>query len=166
MKSFLTTLVLSFLSLSLNVKAGFPEGENGFDIKKIENNYRLPCKEIGKDKCIARSIGISACTFVYGIESNQSFQESLRNTDLIFRAIMKGNNLDVNSIFDKNNSIKKSIKDEAIKTIKFCRENIIKVIPKMTNLPEEELNQRKIEELADTYPKWYLHTLEEIRNGS
>ena len=165
MKSFLTTLVLSFLSLSLNVKAGFPEGENGFDIKKIENNYRLPCKEIGKDKCIARSIGISACTFVYGIESNQSFQESLRNTDLIFRAIMKGNNLDVNSIFDKNNSIKKPIKDEAIKTIKYCRENIKKVIPKITNLPEEEFNEKRIEELTDTYPEWYLYTLEEIRMG-
>ena len=104
MKSFLTILI--FLSLPFNVKAGFPEGENGFDIKKIENNYRLPCKDIGKDKCIARSIGISACTFVYGIESNQSFQESLRNKDLIFRAIIKGHNPDFDSIFDKNNSIK------------------------------------------------------------
>ena len=157
MKSFLT--ILLFLSLPSNVNAGFPEGENGFDIKKIEDNFRLPCKEIGKDKCIARSIGISACTFVYGIESNQSFQESLRNTDLIFRAIMKGNNLDVNSIFEKNNSIKKSIKDEAIKTIRYCRENIKKVIPKITNLPEEELNEKRIEELADIYPKWYLNTL-------
>ena len=165
MKSFLTTLVLSFLSLSLNVKAGFPEGENGFDINRIKENYRLPCKEIGNEKCIARSIGISACTFVYGIESNQSFQVSLRNTDLIFRAIMKGNNLDVNSIFDKNNSIKKNIKDEAIKTIKYCRENIKLVIPKITNLPKEKLNEKKIEELTDTYPNWYLHTLEEIRRG-
>ena len=43
---------------------------------------------------------------------------------------MKGNNLDVNSIFDKNNSIKKSIKDEAIKTIKYCRENIKKLSQK------------------------------------
>ena len=163
MKSFLT--ILLFLSLPFDVQAGFPDGEKGFDIKKIEENYRLPCKRIGNDKCIARSIGISACTVVYGIEANQSFQESLRNTDLIFRAIMKGNNLDVNSIFDKNNSIKKSIKDEAIKTIKYCRENIKKVIPKITNLPEEELNERRIEELTDTYPKWYLHTLEEIRRG-
>ena len=163
MNKFLFTLL--FLSLSFPVKAGFPEGKDGFNIKKIEDSYRLPCNEIGKDNCIARSIGISACTFVYGIEANQSFQESLRNTDLIFRAIMKGNNLDVNSIFDKNNSIKKPIKDEAIKTIKYCRENIKKVIPKITNLPEKDLNEKRIEELADTYPKWYLHTLEEIRRG-
>ena len=163
MKNLLITLL--FLSLPLKVQAGFPEGKDGFNIKKIEDSYRLPCNEIGKDNCIARSIGISACTFVYGIEANQSFQESLRNTDLIFRAIMKGNNLDVNSIFDKNNSIKKPIKDEAMKTIKYCRENIKKVIPKISNLPEEELNETRIEELTDTYPKWYLHTLEEIRRG-
>ena len=161
MNKFLITIL--FLSFPLALQAGFPEGKDGFNIKKIEESYRLPCNKIGNDKCIARSIGISACTFVYGIEANQSFQESLRNTDLIFRAIMKGNNLDVNSIFDKNNSIKKDIKDEAIKTIKYCRENIKKVIPKMTNLSKEELNERRIEELTDTYPKWYLHTLEEIR---
>ena len=68
-------------------------------------------------------------------------------------------------MFDKNNSIKESIKDEAIKTIRYCRENIKKVIPKITNLPEEELNEKRIEELADSYPKWYLNTLEEIRRG-
>ena len=78
---------------------------------------------------------------------------------------MKGNNLDVNSIFEKNNKIKKSIKDEAIKTINYCRENIKKVIPKITNLPEEKLNEKRIEELTDAYPEWYLHTLEEIRKG-
>ena len=158
-------IILLFLALPFDVKAGFPEGKDGFNIKKIEKSYRLPCKDIGNDKCIARSIGISACTLVYGIEANRSFQESLRTTDLIFRALIKGNTLDVNSIFDKNNSIKKDIKDEAFKTIKYCRENIKKVIPKITNLPEEEFNERRIEELTDTYPEWYLYTLEEIRMG-
>ena len=38
-----------FLSFSFDVKAGFPEGENGFVIKKFEENYRLPCKKIGND---------------------------------------------------------------------------------------------------------------------
>ena len=62
MNKFLFTLL--FLSLSFAVKAGFPEGKDGFNIKKIEDSYRLPCNEIGKDNCIARSIGISACTFI------------------------------------------------------------------------------------------------------
>ncbi len=33
------------------------------------------------------------------------FSKSLRNEDLIFKGIMKGNNLDTYTIFDKNNSI-------------------------------------------------------------
>ena len=51
MNKFLITLL--FLSLPFAAKAGFPEGKDGFNIKKIENNYRLPCKEIGKDKCLS-----------------------------------------------------------------------------------------------------------------
>ena len=35
----------------------------------------------------------------------------------------------------------------------------------MTNLPEEELNEGRLEKLADTYPEWHFHTLEEIRSG-
>ena len=163
MKLFFITLL--FLSLPLKVHAGFPEGKNGFDIKKIENNFRLPCDEIGNDKCIARSIGIAACTLVFGIEANKELPESIKNSDLIFRALMKGNNLDVNSIFDENLSIKDDVKKEAIKSINWCRENIELSIPKLTNLPEEELNEKRIQELADTFPKWYLHTLEEIRRG-
>ena len=163
MKLFFITLL--FLSLPLKVHAGFPEGKNGFDIKKIENNFRLPCDEIGNDKCIARSIGIAACTLVFGIEANKELPESIKNSDLIFRALMKGNNLDVNSIFDENLSIKNNVKEEAIKSINWCRENIELSIPKLTNLPEEELNEKRIQELADTFPKWYLHTLEEIRRG-
>ena len=163
MKLFFITLL--FLSLPLKVHAGFPEGKNGFDIKKIENNFRLPCDEIGNDKCIARSIGIAACTLVFGIEANKELPESIKNSDLIFRALMKGNNLDVNSIFDENLSIKNNVKEEAIKSINWCRENIKLSIPKLTNLPEEELNEKRIQELADTFPKWYLHTLEEIRRG-
>ena len=134
---------LLFLSLPLKVHAGFPEGKNGFDIKKIENNFRLPCDEIGNDKCIARSIGIAACTLVFGIEANKELPESIKNSDLIFRALMKGNNLDVNSIFDENLSIKNNVKEEAIKSINWCRENIELSIPKLTNLPKEELNEKK-----------------------
>ena len=163
MKLFFITLL--FLSLPLKVHAGFPEGKNGFDIKKIENNFRLPCDEIVNDKCIARSIGIAACTLVFGIEANKELPESIKNSDLIFRALMKGNNLDVNSIFDENLSIKDDVKKEAIKSINWCRENIELSIPKLTNLPKEELNEKRIQELADTFPKWYLHTLETIRRG-
>ena len=35
-----------------------PEGENGYDPKKIEESFRLPCDEIGNDDCIIRVLGI------------------------------------------------------------------------------------------------------------
>lgn len=163
MKNVLITLL--FLSLPLNVQAGFPEGKNRFNIKKIEDNFRLPCEEIGDDKCIARSIGIAACTLVFGIEANKELAESIKNSDLIFRVLMKGNNLDVNSIFDENLLIKNNVKKEAIKSINWCRENIKLSIPKLTNLHKEDLDEKRLEELTNTFPDWYLNTLEEIRRG-
>ena len=163
MNKFLITLL--FFSIASALQAGFPEGKDGFNIKKIEDNFRLPCKEIGDDKCIARSIGIAACTLVFGIEANKGLPESIKNSDLIFRALMKGNNLDVNSIFDENASIKDEVKEEAIKSINWCRENIKLAMPKLTNLPKEDLDEKKLEELTETFPKFYLHTLETIRRG-
>ena len=50
---------------------GFPEGENGYDLKKIENSFRLPCKEIGNDACIARALGVGACTWIFGINKDK-----------------------------------------------------------------------------------------------
>ena len=41
-----------------SAQAGFPEGENGYDLKKIEEYFRLPCDEIGNDNCIARALGV------------------------------------------------------------------------------------------------------------
>ena len=55
MKSLIFTAIL-FL-FPFYAQAGFPEGENGYDLKKIEESFRLPCDEIGNDDCIARALG-------------------------------------------------------------------------------------------------------------
>ena len=75
------------------------------------------------------------------------------------------NNLDINSIFDENLTVKEEVEEEAIKSINWCRENIKLSIPKLTNLPKEELDEKRLEELTNTFPDWYLNTLEEIRRG-
>ena len=56
MKIFL--LLNLFISLISPIKtfAGFPEGEKGYDLKKIEESFKLPCDEIGNDDCIARAL--------------------------------------------------------------------------------------------------------------
>lgn len=79
---------------------------------------------------------------MFEIEASKELPESIKNSDFTFRALMKGNNLDVNSIFDENLSMKKDVKVETIKSINWCRENIKLSIPKLTNLPKEELDKK------------------------
>ncbi len=45
--------IIFVLILPIHAYAGFPEGETGYEFKKIEESYKLPCSEIGNDKCLA-----------------------------------------------------------------------------------------------------------------
>ena len=65
---FLASILFLF---PFNAQAGFPEGENGYDLKKIEESFRLPCDEIGNDDCIARALGVGACTWIFGINKDK-----------------------------------------------------------------------------------------------
>ena len=58
--------------------------------------------------------------------------------------------------------VKLTYKEKAKK--KNCNDENARRISKKL-FTEEELNERRIEELADTNPKWYLHRLEEIKRG-
>ena len=59
MKSLILSAILLF---PFSAQAGFPEGKNGYDLKKIEESFRLPCEEIGNDDCIARALGAVSYT--------------------------------------------------------------------------------------------------------
>ena len=92
-KLFLLSLLISLIS-PIKTFAGFPEGEKGFDLKKIEESFKLPCDEIGNDECIARAFGVGACTWVFGIKKGKESKEALRIADEVLIALMKGNNLE------------------------------------------------------------------------
>ena len=115
-------LATIFLLLPFSAFAGFPEGEKGYDLKKIEETFKLPCDEIGNDDCIARAFGVGACTWVFGIKNGKESKEALRIADDVLIALLKGNKLDINSIFEKDGSIKEGIQKEAVYRINFCRE--------------------------------------------
>ena len=66
-KLFLLPILISLIS-PIKTIAGFPEGEKGYDLKKIEESFKLPCDVIGNDDCIARAFGVGACTWVFGIK--------------------------------------------------------------------------------------------------
>ena len=76
MKRLILATILFLFPFSAN--AGFPEGENGYDLKKIEDSFRLPCDEIGNDDCIARALGVGACTWVFGINKDKEPAEALK----------------------------------------------------------------------------------------
>jgi len=95
--------------------AGFPEGENGYDLKKIEESFRLPCDEIGNDDCIARALGIGACTWVFGINKDKEPAEALKIADNVLIALLKGNKLDLESMLEKDGLIKNLDKNRPLR---------------------------------------------------
>ena len=157
----LATILILF---SFPANAGFPEGENGYDLKKIENSFRLPCEEIGNDDCFARALGVGACTWVFEINKDKAPGEALKIADAVLIALLKGNNLDLKSMFEKDGSIKNNIKKEAIFRINFCSEETKKAIPELIKkLPEDVvLDEERIENLTSLFPFQYLSMFEQF----
>ena len=104
---FLATILFLF---PFNAQAGFPEGENGYDLKKIEESFRLPCDEIGNDDCIARALCVGACTWIFEINKDKETSEALKIADTVLISILKGNNLDLKSMIEKDGTNKTKIK--------------------------------------------------------
>jgi len=162
LKRLILATILFLFPFSVN--AGFPEGENGYDLKKIEESFRLPCDEIGNDDCIARALGVGACTWIFEINKNKETGEALKISDTVLIALLKGNNLDLKSMLQKDGLIKNNIKKEATYRINFCREETKKAIPKLIKkLPEGVvLDEERIEDLTSVFPLQYLSMFEQF----
>ena len=134
--------------------------------KKLEEAFILPCDEIGNDDCIARVIGINACTFLFGINKGKKVKEAIGIADLTFASIMKANNLDINTIFEKDGSIKKEVKEEAIYRINMCSDATRESIPFLLKQKNGgEATEEKIEGLTKTFPYSWLHSIERMKRG-
>ena len=165
MKKFIALFL--FLISPVPSIAGLPEGKNGYDLEKLEKSFRLPCDEIGNDDCIARVFGVGACTWIFGIKNGKEPSDALRIADQILIALLKGNNLDINSAFNQKGSIKENIKKESTYRINFCKAETKLAIPKLIKkLPEGiELDDERIENLATVFPLQYLSMFEVMRKG-
>ena len=113
MKSLILPAILLLL-FPFSAQAGFPEGDNGYDLKKIEESFRLPCNEIGNDDCIARALGVGACTWIFGINKEKEPAEALKISDTVLIALLKGNNLELKSMLEKDGLIKANIKKKLL----------------------------------------------------
>ncbi len=103
MKSLILPAILLF---PFSAQAGIPVSENGYDLKKIEEFLRLPCDEIGNDYCIARALGIGACSWILGINKDKEPSEASKISDTVLIDLLNGNNLDLKSMLEKDGLIK------------------------------------------------------------
>ena len=159
--------LIFILIFPIHAYAGFPEGENGYELKKIEQSFKLPCSEIGKAKCLARVISMGGCIYSFEINKGKDNESALRKSDEVLISLLDGNNLDINNIFAKDGSIKSEIRIEIISRINFCRQAIKEAIPNLVKLPEGmEMTEDRLEILTDTYPQYYLHMFEKTRKGN
>ena len=148
--------------------AGFPEGEKGYDLNKIEKSFKLPCSEIGNDQCLARAVAMGGCIYSFEINKGKENEDALKKSDEVLIALLKGNKLDINSIFEKDGSIKEAIQKEAVYRINFCKDVTKLAIPKLIKkLPEGvEVVEEKLDNLTNVFPLQYLSMFEQMRKGN
>ena len=134
--------------------AGFPEGEKGYDLNKIEKSFKLPCSEIGNDQCLARAVAMGGCIYSFEINKGKENEDALKKSDEVLIALLDGNSLDINNMFENDGSIKNDIRSEVISRINSCREATKKAIPNLVKLPEGmEMTEERLESLTNTYPQ-------------
>ena len=155
------------LILPIHAYAGFPEGENGYELRKIEESFKLPCSEIGNNQCLARVVSMGGCIYSFEINKGKENEAALRKSDEVLSALLDGNNLDINNIFAIDGSIKSEIRKEIISRMNFCRQATKEAISTLVKLSESmEMTEERLEILTDTYPQYYLNMFEKIRKGN
>ena len=158
-------LIIGILFLKiLNVYALPKSPEN---LKKLEEGFILPCDSIGNENCLSRLIGLNACTFIFGINQGKNYKDAMRIADNVFIAVMKGNNLDVNDIFEKDGFIKKQIRVESKARINMCREQTKQAIPILfqDSFGGDDLPEERIEGASLGFAEYWLDNLEMMRRG-
>ena len=110
---------------------------------------------------------MSGCTYVFSLNVGNNIQKSLNVADSLFSAMMKGNRLKIETMFNESGNIKKVIKDESVSRMKFCEKEIKTAMPVMLRKasggkePPEEL----IKYAANDFPYYWLRSLEDIRKS-
>ena len=98
------------LSILIFTGAAFAVPESPDQFKKIEDEFRLACDEYGQESCLARLVAMSGCTYVFSLNAGNNIQKSLKVADSLFAAMMKGNRLKIETMFNESGNIKKVIK--------------------------------------------------------
>ena len=107
---------------------------------------------------------MGGCIYSFEINKGKGNEDALRKSDEVLIALLDGNDLDINNMFEKDGSIKNDISTDVINRINFCREATKEAIPNLVKLPKGmEMTEENLEILTDTYPQYYLHMFEQMR---
>ena len=147
-------LILLFF-LPFNVKASSNSKKENLNLIEL---FNLSCKNIENQECISRALGISACSWIYEINYGKDSDEAFKISNSLLKTTLKKKNLKFDNIFEKDGSIKKEIQANAYQRIGFCKKETKLAIPKlMKNIDKKtKLNKSQIENLAATFPSYYL----------
>ena len=160
MKKFIIASLLFFAPISLYAA-------NTPDIEKLGKAMKINCKDVGEDSCFARFISLAACSFSYGIaHSEKTVKESLDIADDLFLLLVKGNRLEPRNLFDENNLVKQTIREETVERVDICKEWTKEAIPKIVlEKTGKPATPEFIEGATKTFGFWWLGTLEQIKRG-
>ena len=91
----------------------------------------------------------------------------MRIADNVFIAVMKGNNLDVNDMFEKDGFIKKQIRVESKARINMCRQQTKQAIPVLfkESFGGDDLPEERIEGASLAFAEYWLDNFEMMRRG-
>jgi len=136
--------------------------------KKLGDQLKLNCKDVGNDSCTSRFIAMAACSFAYGVaESDKSFKESLDIADELFALLMRGNGLSIQNMFTKDHLVKESIRTETIERVKKCETWTKKAVPKIVlERTGKPATPEFIEGATNTFGEWWLRSIEDIRKDA
>ena len=99
MKKLILCLVLLFLPIN-------SYAYENLDLKKLEESFKLDCKNYGNESCTARFLAMAGCSYFMGINSGKESNSAMKVSDLLFIALMRGNQIDPEFMFDENNNFK------------------------------------------------------------
>ncbi len=157
MKKFIIASLLLFSPISLYAT-------NTPDMEKLGKAMKINCKDVGEDSCFARFISLAACSFSYGIaHSEKTVKESLDIADDLFLLLVKGNRLEPRNLFDENNLVKQTIREETVERVDICKEWTKKAIPKIVlEKTGKPATPEFIEGATKSFALWWMSTYETI----
>ena len=159
MKKLILCLVLLFLPIN-------SYAYENLDLKKLEESFKLDCKNYGNESCTARFLAMAGCSYFMGINSGKESNAAMKVSDLLFIALMRVNQIDPDFMFDEKNNVKKNIIKEFHQRLNYCNSAIEKAVPIIFKLNEgKEIDKERKEGLVKAFPYWYIESFEKMKKG-